>query len=334
MKIAIKQVRGGSGIDIWAENLCRGINNQGHRCTLDLQPILYQFFPALGIFSVNPGDPDILHGNSWNAFAFKKEQPFVVTEHHVVHDPAYDPYRTIPQKLYHHWIYRCERKSLDIADAVTCDCDYTRKKLEQVFGYSGSHVVYVGIDNTLFKPADVGVSSLKIPDNKTVLFFAGNLSKRKGADLLPSIMKQLGDGYLLFVASGQMQGSVQGCSNIVNLGRLTLDQLVATYNRCDIFLTPSRLEGFGLSVAEAMACGKPVVATNSSSLPELVVDDKGGFLCRTDDVEDFVEKIRHLASDEDLMREMGVFNRKRVEEKFTIEKMTKGYIQIYQSLLK
>jgi glycosyltransferase involved in cell wall biosynthesis len=147
-------------------------------------------------------------------------------------------------------------------------------------------------------------------------------------------MDRLGNEYTLLVASGQKQGSVLGCKNIINLGDLRLNQLVAIYNRCDIFLTPSRLEGFGLSVAEAMACEKPVVATNCSSLPELVVDGKGGFLCQMDNVEDFVQKIRYFAADENLRREMGLFNRRRVEEKFTIEKMTKGYIQIYQSLLK
>jgi glycosyltransferase involved in cell wall biosynthesis len=205
--------------------------------------------------------------------------------------------------------------------------------LEEVFGYTDAHLVYVGIDEKLFSPSSPETDVMDIPKAKNVLFFAGNLSRRKGADLLPAIMNQLGDEYLLLVASGQKQGSVYGCSNIINLGKLPLDQMVVTYNLCDIFLTPSRLEGFGLSVAEAMACGKPVVATDSSSLPELVMDGRGGFLCRMDDVKDFADKIRHLAADEDLRKEMGTFNRKRIEEKFTTEKMTEKYLRIYHSLL-
>jgi glycosyltransferase involved in cell wall biosynthesis len=333
MKIAIKQVRGGAGIDVWAENLCRGIKSQGHQCNLDLQSAMYQFFPFLVKIQKKDPEFDIIHGNTWNAFAYKTAVPLVVTEHHIVHDPAFNPYRTLQQKVYHQWIYRCEQKSLRVADAVTCDCEYTRKKLEEIFGYSTSHIVYPGIDNTLFRPVDVRISEWNIPNDPTVVFFAGNLSTRKGADLLPSIMDRLGDEYTLLVASGQKQGSVLGCKNIINLGDLRLNQLVAIYNRCDIFLTPSRLEGFGLSVAEAMACEKPVVATNCSSLPELVADGKGGFLCRMDDVDDFAEKIRHLAADENLRLEMGLFNRKRVEEKFTIEKMTQGYLQVYRSII-
>jgi glycosyltransferase involved in cell wall biosynthesis len=109
--------------------------------------------------------------------------------------------------------------------------------------------------------------------------------------------------------------------------------MVKVYNACDIFLTPSRLEGFGLSVAEAMACGKPVVATNCSSLPELVEDNKGGFLCRVDNLNDFSEKIRYLGENEEERRNMGVFNRERVNQLFTIEKMVNNYIRLYRSLL-
>ena len=333
MKIAIRQVKGGSGVDVWAGSLCRGIQKVGHTCELDLCSGVYQFIPQLAGFRKTTSGSDIIQSNSWNAFAFREDVPLVVTEHHVVHDPAYSPYKTLPQKIFHRWIYQCEQRSLDVADAVICDCEYTRKKLKEAFGYSDARVVYVGIDEELFKPAPPELQYSQIPEAKTILFFAGNLSTRKGADLLPSIMKELGDDYLLLVASGQKQGSVPGCRSIVNLGRLSLADLVATYNRCDIFLTPSRLEGFGLSVAEAMACEKPVVATNGSSLPELVVDGKGGFLCGMDNVLDFAEKIALLAGDADMRYKMGTFNRQRIKETFTVEKMTTEYLNIYRSIL-
>jgi glycosyltransferase involved in cell wall biosynthesis len=333
MKIAIKQVHGGSGVDIWAENLCSGIRRHGHECSMDIRSGFYQFFPAFVQLTNNRDIEDIIQSNTWNGFAFKGEIPLVATEHHVVHDPSYDPYRTLPQRIYHRWIYRCERRSLAVADAVTCVSQYTQKKLEESFGFSDSQVIYNGIDTTVFKPIEQDMHIWNIPHNKTVLFFAGNLSRRKGADLLPSIMKHLGENFVLVIATGQRKTSFSNLDNIINIGHQDLKHLVMAYNRCDIFLSASRLEGFGLSVAEAMACGKPVVATNGSSLPELVIDKKGGFLCRMDDVKDFADKIRHLAADDDLRREMGAFNRHRVEEKFTIEKMTAEYLHLYSSLL-
>jgi len=305
MDISIRQIRGNSGIDVWAQNLCAGIQRSGHRCTLDLKASMFEFCP--GLLSLFPleKNTDIIHSNSWNAFAFKNERPLVVTEHHVIHDPVYDPYRTLPQKMYHHWIYRCEKKSFEVADAVTCVSSYTQKKLEELFGYQNSQIIYNGVDTTLFKPIEQMNNAWSIPQDKTVLFFAGNLSRRKGADLLPAIMNLLSEDCILLIATGRRETSIDNLKNIINIGHLDLPNLVIAYNRCDIFLSASRLEGFGLSVAEAMACGKPVVATNCSSLPELVFDGKGGFLCRMDDVRDFAEKIRYLAADENLRREMG-----------------------------
>jgi glycosyltransferase involved in cell wall biosynthesis len=235
--------------------------------------------------------------------------------------------------MYHRWIYRCEKKSFAAADAIVCVSRFTQKKTEECFGIKDCRVFYNGIDTTVFRPVEQQKDVWELPDGKTVLFFAGNLSRRKGGDLLPAIMKELGGDYLLLIATGQRGTS--GCStkNIVNLGQLDVASLVRAYNRCDIFLSASRLEGFGLSVAEAMACAKPVVATNGSSLPELVVEGKGGLLCRMDDVKDFAEKVRYLAGDENLRRDFGRFNRDRICGQFSLDRMCREHLILYRNLL-
>jgi len=334
MKISVCQVRGNSGADVWCTNHCQGLRAAGIDCTVEFFSPVYQFIPALGNVLGKIPDADIIHGNSWNALAFRQKCPLVVTELHVVHDPLFDPYRSAAQRAYHSWIFRCERKSFEIADAITCISRYTQKKLEECFGIRDSRMIYPGIDTDLFRPAIQKNDPCDIPPEKTVLFFAGNLSRRKGGDLLPAIMKDLGEDFILLLATGQRGSDTGGIKSIINLGRLDLPRLVMAYNRCDIFLSASRLEGFGLSVAEAMACGKPVIATNSASLPELVIDGKGGFLCRMDDVQDFTERIRYLATDENMRREMGRFNRALTEEKFTLGRMTGEYLDVYQDLLR
>lgn len=333
MKIALRQIQGNSGIDVWTKNLCHGINHQGHSCSLDLRPWYFQFMPGYLKFQKYSENYDIIQSNTSIGYAFKDSHPLVITAHHFVNDPAYNPFRTIPQKIFHLWVYWCERKSLDIADSVICVSQFTQKKLEELFDYTGSQVIYNGIDTSVFRPVGQDSDAWNIPPGKTVLFFAGNLSRRKGADLLPPIVKMLGDDYVLLLATGQREISFGPLDNIKNIGHLDLAHLVKAYNRCDIFLSASRLEGFGLSVAEAMACGKPVVATNGSSLPELVIDQKGGFLCDMDNVQEFADRIRYLAADENLRREMGTFNRHRVEEMFTLERMTNSYIDVYKSLI-
>jgi len=332
MKVAINQVRGGSGVDVWAQNLCEGLRKAGVSCNLDLQSGIYQFCPGLIHLSKTKCDADVIQSNTWNGFGFKNETPLVVTEHLVVHDPVFNPYKTLGQKLFHRQVFKFEKKSLAVADAVTCVSRFAQKQMESVFDYHNSIMIYNGIDTSLFRPAIVSSEHWNIAYDKKILFFSGTPSVRKGADLLPKIMALLGDEYILLIATGIKKGFNQGRDNIQNLGSLPLTELIDVYNLCDIFLFPSRLEGFGLSVAEAMSCGKPVVATNGSSLPELVVDGKGGFLCEMDNVKEFATRIRYLTEDISEHERMGMFNRKRVQEKFELSRMIKEYIALYASV--
>jgi glycosyltransferase involved in cell wall biosynthesis len=105
------------------------------------------------------------------------------------------------------------------------------------------------------------------------------------------------------------------------------------YRQMDILLMPTVREGFGLAVAEAMACGLPVVASNCSSIPELIDDGKGGFLCPIGDVKAFAEKINLLAESPGLRKEMGQYNRARIEKKFTLERMVKEYQKVFSEVL-
>jgi glycosyltransferase involved in cell wall biosynthesis len=96
---------------------------------------------------------------------------------------------------------------------------------------------------------------------------------------------------------------------------------------------PSMREGFGLCVAEAMACGLPVVVDGGSAMPELVLDGKGGFICQGDDLDCYTEAFRRLAGDRRLAREMGAFNRVRVEERFTLARMVSEYSRLFEEVL-
>jgi glycosyltransferase involved in cell wall biosynthesis len=310
------------------------LQNAGVSCDLDLLPGIYQFCPGLIPYrKTTSDDADLVQSSTWNGFGFKNETSLVVTEHGIVMDPSFEPYKSAGQKLFHRHVFRCEKKSLAVADAVICVSRFTQNQLKNVFDYHDSVMIYNGVDTELFKPGPVLREQWNIADTKKILLFSGTPSLRKGADLLPRIMDLLGDEYILFIASGTRGGFNPGRNTIRNLGNLSLSKLIALYNLCDIFLFPSRLEGFGLSVAEAMACGKPVVATNGSSLPELVVDGKGGFLCGMNNVRDFADRIQYLAEQEQERRIMGVYNRQRVMEHFEIKRMVRQYIDLYRSLL-
>lgn len=333
MKVTINQVRGNSGVDVWAHNLCEGLQKTGVSCNLDLLNGIYQFCPSLIPLRKNTcDDADVIQSHTWNGFGFRNETPLVVTEHGVLHDPLLEPYKSLGQKLFHRHVFKFEKKSLAVADSVVCVSEDTRQKLVEVFGYTDAHVIHNGIDTSVFRPREIADTMWDLPKNKTILLFAGNLSHRKGADLLPEIMRTLGDKYLLLTTSGNRNKSQNNIPQSRDLGHLNLEQLIDAYNRCDLFILPSRLEGLSLSTLEAMACAKPVIAFNCSSFPELVVDGKGGFLCEKDNVKEMVDRIQYLSQERQLKSGMGKFNRNRIETEFTLEKMVNNYLQLYRTL--
>ena len=85
-------------------------------------------------------------------------------------------------------------------------------------------------------------------------------------------------------------------------GRVTDDELVDHYRRADAFLDTSLYEGFGFQVLEAMACGTPVVASDTTSIPELVGD--AALLCPPGDVEAFAAALRRLRTEAELVDDL------------------------------
>jgi len=222
---------------------------------------------------------------------------------------------------------RYVKRSLSVVDKIVAVSNYTKQSVTKTFGDFDIEVIYNSIDTKKFRPLKIRVG------NKMRIFFAGNLIKRKGADLLPKIMEKLGEDYVLYYTSGLRTKRIFRQKNMFPLGRLSEKELIEEYNKCDIILFPTRLEGFAYVVAEAMACGKPVVTTNCSSLPELIENGKNGYLCEMNDINDFVEKIKILWENRELREKMGKANRKKVLEKFSVDRMSSEYVKIYEGLL-
>jgi glycosyltransferase involved in cell wall biosynthesis len=101
----------------------------------------------------------------------------------------------------------------------------------------------------------------------------------------------------------------------------------------DIFVLPSLNEGLGLSVLEAMASGKPVVASRVGGVVDAVLDSVTGFLVSPGDVEAISGAIRKLVQDQSLARTMGERGAERVRENFTMEQMAEKNEAYYYALL-
>jgi glycosyltransferase involved in cell wall biosynthesis len=88
------------------------------------------------------------------------------------------------------------------------------------------------------------------------------------------------------------------------LGRVSDEELVELYRGAQAFIDPTLYEGFGYGVLEAMACGAPVVASDVTSIPEIVCDD--GLLCLPHDADAFASALRRIVDDGELRAELRV----------------------------
>lgn len=116
------------------------------------------------------------------------------------------------------------------------------------------------------------------------------------------------------------QKDVESIVNIFTIGVLSMD---------------NKLHGEGISnaILEYMAMGKPVVATSGGGTNEIVLDRETGFLLPENSPEALAERLTHLLDNPDEAETLGMNGKKRIEEHFSLNKMTKEYIDLYSALL-
>jgi glycosyltransferase involved in cell wall biosynthesis len=101
----------------------------------------------------------------------------------------------------------------------------------------------------------------------------------------------------------------------------------------DIFLMPSLWEGFGLVLLEAMSKRTPIIASNVSAIPEVIIDGETGFLVPPKDAEALAEAMHYLLGDKLLRNHLGLLAETRLETHFSVERMVDETINVYQTLL-
>lgn len=289
------------------------------------------FPPAL--FAVaRGGHPDIVHtAPDYGIFFHRKRVPLVATLHNFLLDPFMHPYSSAAQRIHYATDLRLfTLQSLARAAAVTSVSRFTALIARQELGFQADiRVIYNGIDSAVFKPP-----AQKNTQGPIRVLFSGNLTRRKGAHLLPRIAEKLQKGIIIEYTRGlQTKATHFDTPRLRDLGAVAYADMPALYRQADILLFPTIREGLSLSAMEAMSSGLPVVTTGSSSMPELIEDGVGGFLCDLDDIDAFADRINMLADSPSLRRRMGDFNRQRVEISFTLERMVQNYKDLFIEVL-
>ncbi len=176
------------------------------------------------------------------------------------------------------------------ASAVIAVSDYLRRELEtKVPAARGkTHVVSSGVDLDRFAVAAA-------PDHAPAFLCLGALTARKNVVRLACAFEQLGEGTLTFAGDGPLRPQLEKRANVRLLGAVPHDRIPSLIAESSVVCQPSLIEPLGQALLEAMACGRPVVATRIGGPPEFVPPD-AGVLVDPLDVERLTEALRSAAA--------------------------------------
>ena len=335
MKIWLPSVRARSGADVYVQRLAEGLRAHGAEPIVQWLPHAFQYFPWAMLRLSPPAGADVIGTTSWTAFAFRHHSiPLVATALHCVAGRGYPQWKSLPQALFHdQMVRRFERASFRAADAVVAISDSTRREVSEDFGTRNVHTIPLWIDSEIFSPGPPRTATGSEP---TRVLIVGNMSRRKGGDLISPFCDALGRDFDVTVVAGlrgeRPKVAAQG-AGLRFMSGLTQDQLVAAYRETDIVVSLSRHEGFGYTALEGMACGKPVGAFNVSGLRDVVVNGTSGFLVEVEDVAGLAEACRALRRDPALAAHMGLNGRERAVSVFAEGRSIEAHLRLYSDLL-
>ncbi len=170
-------------------------------------------------------------------------------------------------------------------------------------------------------PADVSP-----PEQPPHVLYVGRLSAEKG---VLELMEAARDLPLRVVGDGPLRARVPQAAGFVPPA-----ELGAYYERAAVVVAPSRREGYGVAVREAMAYGRPVVATAVGGLVDAVEDEVTGLLVPPRDPAALRSAIERLLADGDLRARLGEAARQRAAERFSIAAATDATLSLYDELLR
>ncbi|MGB2763544.1 MAG: glycosyltransferase family 4 protein [Candidatus Aminicenantaceae bacterium] len=207
-------------------------------------------------------------------------------------------------------------------------------------------VIYSGIELDKFKELSEDkkqnlVKELGIPEKSLIIGTVGRLVPVKGHEFLIKaakyIISKYPEAFFVFTGDGPLEQNLERQAfklgikdNIIFLGwRDDVAKIISIY---DIFALPSLNEGMGRVLAEAMALGKPIVASNVGGIPDLVTHGKNGFLVPTRNSEKLAKYIQILIEDKEQREKMGQVGKETVKN-FSKEKMVEKIANLYEELL-
>jgi glycosyltransferase involved in cell wall biosynthesis len=239
-----------------------------------------------------------------------------------------DPFRTGPFRFVERGLARATDRIVTITEALR------RFTVDRV-GVPAAKVetIHYGLDDLPHawgaNPAD------DVPSDARILLAVSRLTAQKGIDVAVRALPALPDDSVLVVlGEGPERPALERLARELGVERRVflpgrVPDVAAWLRRAALLVHPARWEGFGLAVLEAMLAGLPVVASDVSSLPELVVDGETGFLVRANDPAALANAVAQALEQPGL----GVAGHERARREFSVAGMADRTVALYDAIL-
>jgi glycosyltransferase involved in cell wall biosynthesis len=270
--------------------------------------------------------------NSSLSLIAKWIKPCVVTVHDLI------PF-ACPRDFTDHLIQK-STQALNHADMIICVSYYTQKDLLRYIDVDPCRirVIHEGVDHNTFKPRDKSDSRemLGLPKDKNIILHVGNEEPRKNIPLLikafAKLQKKISDAVLVRI--GEKTETSQTLIHSFGIDEKVIyfknvENLQFFYNAADMLVFPSYFEGFGFPALQAMASECPVVASNATSIPEIVGD--AGILLSPSDVDGFVNWMYNICTNQELKMKLMSAGYKR-SQLFSWEKCAQETLKVYKEI--
>ncbi len=248
------------------------------------------------------------------------------------------------------YLVRFVPKAVHSCDHIIANSAFTKKRIMEEYGIADKKIsiIFPAIDHRRFKPAEktaVTAVKAKYGIEGDYILFVGTLTDRKNVTGLmkayAALQPDLREKTTLVLAGGdvwtnlkdaaieQLLAKLSTSNRIVRTGYFEEDELPALYSGASVFVYPSFYEGFGMPVVEAMACGTPVITSDTSSLPE--AGGKAALYVNPKQPEMITEALRMILTDTTLARALRA---KGIEQagNFTWETAGKQLKQVFEAL--
>ena len=296
--------------------------------------------------------PQILHTHTAKAGAVGRlaallagdaRPPIVVhTFHGHVLRGYFDPVRSAGFRLLERWLARTSTALVAVSPQVRDDLVALGVAPREKFA-----VVRLGVE--LDERVDAGANGrvetrrlLGIAPERFAVGWIGRMTGVKRTDDVLLAFRRLRergvDACLCLVGDGPDRDHVERRAHDLGVMRDTFflgyqDSVAPFFSAFDAFVLPSVNEGTPVTAIEALASGRPVVATRVGGVPDVVRDGVDGFLVEAGAIDDLADRLARLAADPELRERMGAAGRERVLSRYAVDRLVDDVDRLYRSLL-